>query len=85
MSLSLIPKNTIEKINAKIVYTTLVQLNDEIKKKEELAEIILIKIPTTVYPEIRKILINIFERSGFKDIKIDKEIDFQKLYNSKKN
>ena len=85
MSLSLIPKNTIEKINAKIVYTTLVQLNDEIKKKEELAEIILIKIPTTVYPEIREILINIFERSGFKDIKIDKEVDFQKLYNSKKN
>ena len=48
-------------------------------------EIILIKIPTSVYPEIRKILINIFERSGFNDIKIDKEIDFQKLYNSKKN
>ena len=34
ISLSLIPKDTIEKINAKIVYTTLVQLNDEIKKKK---------------------------------------------------
>ena len=84
MGLSLISKNDIEKINAKIVYTTLVELSDEIKK-EELAEIILIKIPTIVYPEIRKILINIFEASGFKDIKVDEEVDFKKLYNSKKN
>ena len=77
-------QENIEKINAQIVYTTLIELEGDLQQKEKLAEIILIKVPTTVYPQIRKILIDVFESSGFKDIKIDKVVDFRKLYNSRK-
>ena len=33
---------------------------------------------------LRKIFVSLFENSGFKDIKINENVDFQKLYNMKK-
>ena len=50
----------------------------------EIKKIILVHVPTKVYPEIRKIFVFVFENSGFKDIKISKNVDFQKLYDLKK-
>ena len=47
-------------------------------------KIILIDIPTKIYPELRKIFVFLFESSGYKDIKINKTVDFQKLYKMKK-
>ena len=52
-------------------------------EKEELQKIILIEIPKIVYPEIRGILVYLFEKSGFKKINIDENINFEILY--KKN
>ena len=46
--------------------------------------IILINVPSDIYPELRKIFVFVFEKSGFKDIKISENVDFQKLYNLKK-
>ena len=77
-------KNDLEKINTKIVYSTIIELNSEITDKKELEKIILINVPSEIYPEIRKIFIFVFENSGFKDIKISNTVDFQKLYNHKK-
>ena len=77
-------KNDLEKINTKIVYSTIIELNSEITDKKELEKIILINVPSEIYPEIRKIFIFVFENSGFKDIKISNDVDFQKLYNIKK-
>ena len=76
-------KNDLEKINTKIVYSTIIELNSEITDKKELEKIILINVPSEIYPEIRKIFIFVFENSGFKDIKISHNVDFQKLYNIK--
>ena len=76
-------KNDLEKINTKIVYSTIIELNSEITDKKELEKIILINVPSEIYPEIRKIFIFVFENSGFKDIKISNNVDFQKLYNIK--
>ena len=84
-TLSLTPiKDDLEKINTKIVYSTIIELNSEITDKKELEKIILINVPSEIYPEIRKIFIFVFENSGFKDIKISNNVDFQKLYNIKK-
>ena len=63
---------------------TIIELNDGIKDKNEIEKIILINVPAEIYPELRKIFIFIFESSGFKDIKISNNIDFQKLYNLRK-
>ena len=74
-----------EKIDAEIVYSSIVELNGDMSNKKELEEIILIKVPNEVYPEIRKTFIFLFEQSGFKDIKIDENVDFKKLYKEKIN
>ncbi len=84
-TLNLTPiKDDLEKISTKIIYSTIIELADGIKDKKEIEKIILISVPSTIYPELRKIFIFVFENSGFKDIKISNKIDFQKLYNLKK-
>ena len=85
-SLNLLPtKDNLEKIKTKIIYSTVVELSDKTNNKEEVEKIVLIKVPTEIYPELRKIFVLTFEKSGFKDIKISESVDFQKLYNLKKN
>ena len=84
-TLNLTPiKDDIEKISTKIIYATIIELNEEITDKKEIEKIILINVPSEIYPELRKIFIFVFESSGFKDIKISNSVDFQKLYNLKK-
>ena len=86
ISLNLTPtKDDLEKINTKIIYSTLIEINDNISDKKEIEKIILIDVPSKVYPELRKIFIFVFENSGFKDIKISNNVDFENLYNIKKS
>ena len=85
-SLKLNPiNNNNEKITTEIMFTAIIELDKEIKDKKEVERIILIDVPTKIYPELRKIFIFIFENSGFKEIKISSDVDFQKLYNLRKN
>ena len=80
-TLSLTPNtNDFDKINTKIIFSTLIEVDGELNDKKSLEEIILIKIPNKVYPEIRALFILLFEKSGFNKIKIDEDIDFKKLY-----
>ena len=84
-TLNLTPiKDDLEKIITKIIYATIIELNDGITDKKEIEKIILINVPSEIYPELKKIFIFVFESSGFKDIKISNSVDFQKLYNLKK-
>ena len=64
-------KNDFEKIKTKIIYSTIIELNSEQIQKEEIEKIILIKVPTEIYSEVRQIFVFLFENSGFKDIKIN--------------
>ena len=77
-------KDDFEKIDTQIVYSTIVELDNEKIDKEEIEKIILIKVPTKIYSELRQIFIFLFENSGFKDIKINESVDFEKLYNLRK-
>ena len=82
--LSLTPtKNDFEKINTEIIYSTIVELKNE-NTKEEIEQIILINVPTEIYTELRKIFVFLFEKSGFKDVKISETVDFKKLYKLRK-
>jgi hypothetical protein len=47
-------------------------------------KIILIKVPTKIYSELRRIFVFLFENSGFKDVKINETVDFEKLYKLRK-
>ncbi len=84
-SLSLLPiKDDFEKIETKIIYSTIVELHKKNLQKEEIEKIILIKVPTEIYFELRQIFVFLFENSGFKDVKINEKVDFEKLYRVKK-
>ena len=73
-----------EKIKTKIVYSSIIELSDNIKDKSEIEKIVLISVPSKVYPEMRKLFILMFENSGFRDIKINQEVNFEELYNRRK-
>ena len=80
-TLSLNPiKENFEKINTKIVYSAIVELRNDKVNKEEMEKIILVEVPTKIYPELRQIFIFLFKNSGFKEIKINEFVDFNKLY-----
>ena len=84
-SLRLSPtKDDFEKINTNIIFSTIVELEDNKLSKEEMEKIILIEVPSKIYPELRKIFVFLFENSGFKDVKISEAVDFEKLYKMKK-
>ena len=84
-SLSLTPiQNDFEKIETKIIFSTIVELVNEDTNKDEIEKIILIKVPSEIYSELRGIFIFLFENSGFKDIKINEKVDFKKLYEMRK-
>ena len=78
-------KNDFDKINVKIVYSAIIELNINLSDKKELEKIILVRVPTEIYPNIREIFILLFEKSGFKDVKIEKIVDFEKLYLQSRN
>ena len=84
-SLSLSPTNKdFETIDTKIIYSTIVEIVDENISKKEMEKIILIEVPSKIYPELRKLFIFLFENSGFKDVKINETVDFQSLYKLRK-
>ena len=70
----------VDKINTKIIFSTIIEIDGELTEKKSLEEIILIKVPNEVYPQIRLLFIFLFEKSGFNKIKIEEKIDFKELY-----
>ena len=78
-------KEDFEKIDTKIIYSTVVELHEDKMDKKKMEKIILIEIPTKIYSDLRKIFVFLFENSGFKDVKINKTVDFEELYKLKRN
>ena len=72
------------KILAEITCTALVYFEKKFEDKKELEKIILIKIPTEIYPTLYATFIYLFNKAGVKNIQIDKEVDFEKLYKERK-
>ena len=77
-------QNVKHKILAEITCTALVSIESNFENKKELEKIILIKIPTEVYPTLYETFIYLFKQAGIKNIEIDKNVDFEKLYNERK-
>ena len=85
-TLSLIPiKGEMEKIKTKIVFSTIIELLNKETDKKNIEKIVLINVPSEIYSDLRKVFINLFENSGFNDVKINENVDFEKLYKMKKS
>ena len=68
-----------------IVFATIIKVSDEIKEKKELEKIILCDVPSMIYPELEKAFLNLVHDSGHPGIKLEKKIDFNKLYSDRFN
>tara|TARA_Y100001970_G_C13793258_1_gene631328 strand:+ start:231 stop:653 length:423 start_codon:yes stop_codon:yes gene_type:complete len=68
-----------------IVYTSIIKVDDDIKEKKDLEKIILCDVPTKVYPDLETSFLSLMHNSGHPDIKLEKKIDFEKLYKERFN
>ena len=68
-----------------IVYAAIIRIDDNVKEKKELEKIILCEVPTKIYPDLETSFLNLVHNSGHPSIKLEKKIDFNKLYNEKFN
>ena len=66
-----------------IVYATIIRVIDEIKNKNDLEKIILCDVPNAIYPDLETSFLNLIHNSGHPEIKLEKKIDFYKLYSEK--
>ena len=79
-------KNLNEKrSNFEIVYISIIKIDESVKDKKELEKIVICDLQNKIYPKIEKIFLNLLDVSGFSGVKIEKKVDFNKLYNERVN
>ena len=66
-------------------YSTVIEIDNEIKEKKDLERIILCDVQIDIYPELEKSFLNLLHNSGYPDVKFEKKIDFEQLYNQRLN
>ena len=68
-----------------IVFATIIRVQNEIKEKKDLEKIILCDVQQKIYPYLENAFLNLLKDSGYPNIKFEKKIDFEKLYNQRFN
>ena len=63
-----------------MTHTTVVRVEESAVNKDELKKIFLSDVPTEMYPEIEKKFFEIVKSIGYPEIKLEKKIDFQELF-----
>ena len=74
-----------KKSHFEIIFATIIKVGDKIKEKKQLEKIILCDVQKEIYSSLEKTFLNLLHNSGYPDIKFEKKIDFEKLYNEKFN
>ena len=70
----------LKKSHFEIVYAVAVKIDESIKEKKDLEKIVLCDVPNSVVSDIEKSFTDMMHNSGFPNIKLEKKIDFTKLY-----
>ena len=78
-------QNNKKKSFFEINYSTIVEIDDEIKEKKDLEKIILCDVQIDIYPGLEKSFLNLLHNSGYPNVKFEKKIDFEKLYSQRLN
>ena len=83
-TLRLVPNQEIKnKMLTEINFAALVSIEKNLENKKELEKIILVKVPAEIYPNLYETFIFLFSQSGIKNVSIEKEVNFEKMYNEK--
>jgi hypothetical protein len=77
-------QNVKHKILGEITGASLVSIDKNFKDKTELEKIVLINIPQEIYPTLYETFVFLFKQAGVKNIQINKEVNFQKLFDTRK-
>ena len=78
-------ENNSKKSHFEIVFTTIIRVNDDIEEKKELEKIILCDVQNKIYPDLEKSLLDVLHNSGYSQVKFEKKINFEDLYNKQFN
>ena len=78
-------ENNEKKSYFEINFSTIVRVNEDIKEKKELEKILLCEVQKEIYPDLEKSLLDLLHNSWYPEIKFEKKIDFEELYNQKFN
>ena len=76
---------SLKKSYFEIIFSTIIKVDDEVTEKKELEKIILCDVQNEIYSDLEKSLLNLLHNSGYPEIKFEKKIDFENLYNQKFN
>ena len=68
-----------------IKYATAISIDPSITDKKIISKIVLCDLQKTIYPKIEKIFLNLIRDAGYPNIKFEKKVDFEKMYNDKFN
>ena len=68
-----------------MIFATIIRVGDDVKEKKDLEKIILCDVQIEIYPNLEKSLLDLLHNSGYQEIKFEKKVDFEKLYNQKFN
>ena len=74
-----------EKSFFEIKYATVITVDNSITDKNLIGRIVLCDLQKIIYPKIENIFLNIIKNAGYPEIKFEKKVDFEKLYNDKFN
>ena len=78
-------QNNKKKSYFEINYSTIVKIEENITEKKDLEKIILCDVQTEIYPELEKSFLNLLHNSGYPNVKFEKKVDFEQLYNQRLN
>ena len=79
------PSKNKKKSFFEIQYSTIIKILDKSLKKDDLERIILCDVQNEIYPELEKIFLSVIRDSGFPDLKLEKKINFEELYQKRLN
>ena len=79
------PSKNKKKSFFEIQYSTIIKILDKSLKKDDLEKIILCDVQNEIYSELEKIFLGIIRDSGFPDLKLEKKINFEELYQKRLN
>ena len=68
-----------------ITYVSIIRIGESVKEKKELEKIIICDLQNIIYPKLEKAFLNLLNDSGFPNVKMEKKINFNELYNKKFN
>ena len=74
-----------KKSHFEMVFSTIIKVSEEIEEKKELEKIILSDLQTKIYPDLEKAFLDLLHNSGYPEIKFEKKVDFENLYNQRFN